>query len=87
LLSRYPDVTIVCHYSTERFGSELTLEALRAHPLVQLADGIFPGLYTPTTAIKIAAGPTTAIKIAAGPTSAMNVAAGAKGTTTWPSPP
>ena len=46
LLMNYPDVTIVCHYSTELFGSQLTLEALRAHPFVQLTNGLFPGLYT-----------------------------------------
>jgi len=46
LLLNYPDVTIVCHYSIERFDSSLTLGALRAHPHVQLADGIFPGLYS-----------------------------------------
>ena len=45
LLLNYPDVTIVCHYSVRRFDSQLTLDALRAHPFVQLADGIFPGLY------------------------------------------
>ncbi len=45
LLLNYPDVTIVCHYSTELFGSQLTLDALRAHPLVQLSDRIVPGFY------------------------------------------
>jgi excisionase family DNA binding protein len=46
LLLTYPDVTIVCHYSTERFGAELTVDAMRAHPFVQLPERLFPGFYT-----------------------------------------
>lgn len=49
LLQSYPDVTIVCHYSTELFGAKLTLDALRAHPFVQLSNGIYPGLYRGST--------------------------------------
>jgi excisionase family DNA binding protein len=53
LLAKYPDVTIVCHYSMERFGAELTLEALCAHPHVQLPDRLARGLYAcpPATAL------------------------------------
>ncbi len=54
LLLNYPDVTIVCHYSTVRFGAELTLDALRAHPFVQLPERIFPGFYTGPGAIPTA---------------------------------
>jgi excisionase family DNA binding protein len=45
LLLRYPDVTIVCHYSLERFDAALTIEALCAHTHVQLPDRLSRGLY------------------------------------------
>ncbi len=46
LLAGSPDVTIVCHYSTERFDAKLTLEALRVHPYVQLPAGLFRGFHS-----------------------------------------
>lgn len=44
MLSRYPDVTIVCHYDLERLPSKITLGALCTHPHVQLKDRLTTGL-------------------------------------------
>jgi hypothetical protein len=49
LLRHSPDVTIVCHYSTERFDARVTLEALRVHPFVHLPAGLFRGFHSGRT--------------------------------------
>jgi hypothetical protein len=48
-LRHSPDVTIVCHYSTERFDARVTLEALRVHPFVHLSAGLFRGFHSGRT--------------------------------------
>ena len=49
LIEKYPGVTIVCQYPLDRFDSATTIEALKAHPTVELTDGVFAGLYSTGT--------------------------------------
>lgn len=63
LLRRSPEVTIVCHYSTERFDAEPTLDALRVHPFVHLPEGLFRGFYTEPSHAHLPHAPRTRIAL------------------------
>lgn len=43
LMTRYPQVTIVCHYDVRRLGAEVVLDGLCSHPHVQLSDRLVSG--------------------------------------------
>jgi transcriptional repressor of dcmA and dcmR len=46
LIEKYPGVAIVCQYPLDRFDSATTIGALKAHPTVELIDGVFAGLFS-----------------------------------------
>lgn len=54
LLLKYPGVSAVCHYSTERFNSLQTLEALCQHTIVQMPGRVAPGFYVRPHAVPTA---------------------------------
>lgn len=45
IADRYPQVTIVCQYSIERFDSAMTLGTLCAHPIAELPERTVRGFY------------------------------------------
>lgn len=51
LLLKYPGVSAVCHYSTERFNALQTLEALCQHTVVQMPGRVAPGFYVRPLAV------------------------------------